>query len=92
MAGGGEVFITVTTNGVSNGLVPLLRTFNSLARWIDQCLTTDVIRKTYGEDFWIRHFRDWYAQHHHRDSIYAISPLGLRMELWLVHGKSRAAL
>lgn len=29
------------TNGYSNGIVPMLRTFNSTARYIDQCVTPD---------------------------------------------------
>ncbi len=31
------------TNGISNGLVPMLRVFNNTARYVDQCLTPDTI-------------------------------------------------
>ena len=31
------------TNGVSNGLVPMLRNFNATARYVDQCFTPDTI-------------------------------------------------
>ena len=31
------------TNGISNGLVPMLRVFNNTARYVDQCLIPDTI-------------------------------------------------
>jgi ribonucleoside-diphosphate reductase alpha subunit len=31
------------TNGTSNGLVPMLRVFNSTARYVDQCFTPDTL-------------------------------------------------
>ena len=31
------------TNGVSNGLVPMLRVFNNTARYVDQCFTPDTV-------------------------------------------------
>ena len=31
------------TNGVSNGLVPMLRVFNDTARYVDQCVTPETI-------------------------------------------------
>ena len=31
------------TNGVSNGLVPMLRVFNNTARYVDQCFTPDTL-------------------------------------------------
>lgn len=31
------------TNGISNGLVPMLRVFNNTARYVDQCLLPDTI-------------------------------------------------
>ena len=31
------------TNGVSNGIIPLARTANAIARYIDQCLTSSSI-------------------------------------------------
>lgn len=31
------------TNGVSNGIVPMLRVFNNTARYIDQCFTPDTL-------------------------------------------------
>lgn len=31
------------TNGTSNGLVPMLRVFNSTARYVDQCFTPDTV-------------------------------------------------
>jgi len=31
------------TNGMSNGLVPMLRVFNNTARYVDQCFTPDTI-------------------------------------------------
>lgn len=31
------------TNGTSNGIVPMLRNFNSTARYVDQCFTPDTI-------------------------------------------------
>ena len=33
----------VGTNGVSNGLVPMLRVFNDTARYVDQCVTPETI-------------------------------------------------
>jgi len=34
------------TNGTSNGLVPMLRNFNSTARYVDQCFTPDTVVHT----------------------------------------------
>ena len=34
------------TNGVSNGIMPMLRVFNNAARYVDQCLTSDSILYT----------------------------------------------
>ena len=31
------------TNGISNGIVPMLRVFNNTARYVDQCLHPDTI-------------------------------------------------
>ena len=43
------------TNGVSNGLVPMLRVFNNAALYVDQCVKPETIIYTTGGPIQIQH-------------------------------------
>lgn len=73
------------TNGISNGIVPMLKNFNETARYIDQCVTGDTLIETEGG---LKEIKDLDIQSDKVQTLSGFSPIITKKEFDLPKGSS----